>query len=1536
MAATVYGAFENIETPLREEETKISVVAHQSRPRRTVLTLTAVIFIGCILFAGGRLIQKAEPVAIESLDLNEKAWRVGNAELETPDPKISSASFDDIISEEETKSSPSKKVLDDVYRRKHLADVANRKDVKEIKQYKNAGSADRKTDSKPQTSEESSTNGKSDSKTQNSNVGSSSSSSSQSDGELSTSKSGSSSSASSQTDSKSTVPKSESVSSSSSQSNGNSVIPKADSSSSSSQIDSKSATSKTASSSSSSSESNSESLKPKADSSSSSSQADNKATTPKIDSSSSSSSQSESDASKPKAESSSSSQTDSKSMTTKVESSSSSSSESDSESLNPKINSSRSSSQSSGKSTTPKVDSSSSSSQPDDESATAESSKSSAEPVSPKAESSSSVDEISDSVETEDDFINRNAQTPVSPDAEVESWEENTDSEDTKDSEKTIYVLGHHKSKTKWDHTDDEYGGHRDAIGEKETTEAEEAEAEEAEETETEEIAEEFEDDTVTSHSKKHKHKNKKKSRTHDTNDDSEYVSTIIESNDDAEEEATDIDMDASDCECVNSIDESRGEGACEYFIDHFKTQYGIDACSSLYCSTCDLRGSCDLECGICDDCNTNSTDTEWDNAPTTRHNKKDDDDDDLTKVVASGYLDYDNSTNTSVAYSSVECGDPLVLSTAGIMNFLVSTGNTSGMQTVSLDVCGVDDSVSTEIDVFLYDSCPYTACKNGGSDVTVLFKDVLRKSSDCITLSVNLDADTQQTGWLRLSPKDSNAEESFKIVISCDSGIAPTAAPGTPPAGWRNSGESEDIANPTASPTTPGLIVPKTEIICGQKIVDSTDGGTNFIGFPGPDIVYELAIAGASSFIATICPYTRSDNALWVYELPGGFADRMTGLGDLRAESGLRSGCTSIDYTVPTEHKQFWLVADGSKDGSFEIDLSCSFNELTTDDDSTADISGTANLSDSAASITVTDDLLGIVSSVFSENEYLAYNDSTLIASDYPWAIEQNCMVVEPYRNTTFRAELSQEYMHAKELQFRWKIHDRYYPTRSASAIFKEVGKYIVELEVYDVKQRLEKSIRTVYVRYIRREVRALTEYDRTKFLNVMKILYSTSTKEGVKAYGQDFKGMDYFSVKYASLAASSSCDRVSNGLGFLTNHAAITAELENSLQAVEAHLALPYWDFSLDAHSAYTQKKELHTDIELSDAWRRSEMFGDDLFGTTNPNNQYHAADRGRWGYLSIPSDMWNSTTDGVNAYGYLRAPWNLNDSPYVSRSDHVFEFQESTFSDCASTRSLLQSSKWSEFGSRIEDSMSLPNSIMVAGAWTKTTAVEWAETEFGHDAASKLAQISLSLSPIFYRANLLSCPEYCSSDSPSAKSCECSTVTGLTLPKIKEILLSSGAASRFTELDAHQDFHSVSKEDGSIIIEDRVVKAVWDMVGSSPMKGDMFQSSATLDPLFWVMHTNIERVWQWKRLSPSPYEYSWPSNSSVYGSCSGHDADDIIPFSNMFSTSASSDNAQYSNSEIYDLLDPTRTDASYIYDDFGWSHCNEEGYDIRNFDV
>ena len=201
----------------------------------------------------------------------------------------------------------------------------------------------------------------------------------------------------------------------------------------------------------------------------------------------------------------------------------------------------------------------------------------------------------------------------------------------------------------------------------------------------------------------------------------------------------------------------------------------------------------------------------------------------------------------------------------------------------------------------------------------------------------------------------------------------------------------------------------------------------------------------------------------------------------------------------------------------------------------------------------------------------------------------------------------------------------------------------------------------------YVRREIRSLTESHLNDTMNAMATLWYTSEEEGREKYGENFHNSTYIASAHYFGAGQQDADHIHEGLGFLLQHIKLTNIFELSIQAVDPSVSLPYWDFTID-----TAEKIDTYDIPV---------FQENMFGSlvkpkgsgwdysSNSIDDAKIPD-GRWANLKSEKNIWYSTMR--NGYGYLRAPWNMNPSPYITRFISAHDFP-----GCSSYKSWLEKS-------------------------------------------------------------------------------------------------------------------------------------------------------------------------------------------------------------------------------------------------------------------
>merc|ERR1711916_225857 len=126
----------------------------------------------------------------------------------------------------------------------------------------------------------------------------------------------------------------------------------------------------------------------------------------------------------------------------------------------------------------------------------------------------------------------------------------------------------------------------------------------------------------------------------------------------------------------------------------------------------------------------------------------------------------------------------------------------------------------------------------------------------------------------------------------------------------------------------------------------------------------------------------------------------------------------------------------------------------------------------------------------------------------------------------------------------------------------------------------------------------------------------------------------------------------------------------------------------------------------------------------------------------------------------------------------------------------------------------------------------------------------------------------------------------------------------------------------------------------------------TAAPWDPTFWPLHPNAERLLQYriyKHMKGEQYlDLTWgyshassnPSDDLQYcdwsdveglelpncysvDACPGHNAEDLLPFSNFLNKGET-----YTNEEFLSFMSPDNVDRPYIYDNYDYSFCESYG--------
>ena len=230
---------------------------------------------------------------------------------------------------------------------------------------------------------------------------------------------------------------------------------------------------------------------------------------------------------------------------------------------------------------------------------------------------------------------------------------------------------------------------------------------------------------------------------------------------------------------------------------------------------------------------------------------------------------------------------------------------------------------------------------------------------------------------------------------------------------------------------------------------------------------------------------------------------------------------------------------------------------------------------------------------------------------------------------------------------------------------------------------------------KYVRREVRDLSEGDRTRFLDAIAVTHAVPTDAGERMYGPAYKSTTWFATVHATYSADRDCDHWHSGPGFVNQHSAFTLRYQQALQAVDprtcalaslrqrVHLfprrCVHYWDFTIEGAS-----------VEC--CFTESVLWSPDWFSTVSPNNTEHVLDTGRWAFTRVEK-VNSGLLNANNAYGLLGNPWNTNPLPFHHAFTDPSTASQTTVSipafDCETFRYTFEN--YHSFGtvwSRIEE--------------------------------------------------------------------------------------------------------------------------------------------------------------------------------------------------------------------------------------------------------
>lgn len=464
----------------------------------------------------------------------------------------------------------------------------------------------------------------------------------------------------------------------------------------------------------------------------------------------------------------------------------------------------------------------------------------------------------------------------------------------------------------------------------------------------------------------------------------------------------------------------------------------------------------------------------------------------------------------------------------------------------------------------------------------------------------------------------------------------------------------------------------------------------------------------------------------------------------------------------------------------------------------------------------------------------------------------------------------------------------------------------------------------------YVRREISSLSSSDLDDTMDAMYTLWSVSEEDGQALYGSNYHSSSYFSGAHDFNAAQQDADHIHEGLGFLTQHIKLTNLFELSVQAVNPSVTIPYWDFTKDvANNLTIFESSIFTARIFGEINKPADSYWGFLYSYDQMENA--AIKNGRW--AKIKAEKATKYPDMANGFGYMRGPWNMNPSPYVSR----FSAYSPKLPSCNDYYGGLGMPGFMEFLETAPYGSHASTHGVIGSVYGCDKMDDLREQGIIKDEDSQLSickKWGFYMKEL-YRANYIS----------PAANCTVSTLD------------EKGIACGFTCNDDLYD--SMVSELKSTIsgqyLSSSITTTGWETWRDFICEGDAFrifvgdhlESASPSDPSFWPIHPTQERLLQVKFMTGGGKYYSWPTSTSSndyvcdkdecyeadYGvkkdfksCCYGHyEYDQLLDWI----TGNTSNYIGYTNHEILVYTNPTLSNYSmpYIYDDFEWDHCDED---------
>eukprot|EP00897_Mesotaenium_endlicherianum_P007015 jgi/Mesen1/6341/ME000328S05626 len=430
------------------------------------------------------------------------------------------------------------------------------------------------------------------------------------------------------------------------------------------------------------------------------------------------------------------------------------------------------------------------------------------------------------------------------------------------------------------------------------------------------------------------------------------------------------------------------------------------------------------------------------------------------------------------------------------------------------------------------------------------------------------------------------------------------------------------------------------------------------------------------------------------------------------------------------------------------------------------------------------------------------------------------------------------------------------------------------------------------VTVVYVRREIRSMSAADRQDYFDAVKLMAKTPTKQGRKKYSKGFYNYYEMVARHAAFLYTQKCDLGHLGPSFMPTHRAFTNEFSRVIQLIKPHVAMPYWDYLADGDLP---------DPTKSAVWSvhyYGSVFGDEV-------DEYIVKD-GQFALWRVPRGTeakklaaltWGSLGPSrtINPWGYFRGKENNSRVGYLTRiGPSRFTGPLPKTADWLACRDLTV---FGEFARCLDYFQRVLALARLRGTdKLNCTALD----DFGPGLCAA-AYYTLAYGGVLARGLLgvevcMTCGSKVCALTQTREECDCKCLQEMHLAALRGALSQqqlvpfapllcgwtySVSAVRYPRCDPGKEIRRLFNKEyyGSNATAPFPLFLSPDVAGlgvfgvcSSGVIGDYSDvGTSPLDPIFWVHHTNVDRLLvSWRHAHPNlnfeNFGFTFPSNDNA----------------------------------------------------------------------